>query len=179
MLNQIVLIFFFSLNFSLFPERTFSEKPSYVDYEFPDETLPRQKLSRFPKAGIMISSFCVYKKNSDYQSRECKAWRLYDYIDSGKLIPLIREKGFFTEGDSTSKVASLICSEVKGIIETEVDEYNPNGRRNDPEDFCTFKDGSVSSFKGILLYIYRNAPAIRMEIEKARKLREKKPELKL
>ncbi len=164
----------------IFPDRTFTEKPDFLDYHFPDEKLPRQNMLRFPYSGVMISAFCSFKKNKSYQSRECKAWKVYDYIDSGQLVPLIREKGFFTESDPKTRVANLICKEVSGIIETEVDEYSINGRRQDPEDFCTFRDGSSVPYKGILLYIYRNAPQIKKEIESERKKRaEAKKKLKL
>lgn len=177
------LCFYFFISIVLIAnstERSFLEKPDFLDYHFPDEKLPRQNMVRFARSGVMITEFCTFKKNKEYISRECKAWKVYDYVDSGKLIPLIREKGFFTEHDPRIRVANLICKEVNGIIETEVDEYSFHGRRVDPEDFCTFRDGSSVPYKGILLYIYRNAPQIKKEIESERKKRaEAKKKLKL
>jgi hypothetical protein len=165
----------FIIPFLIYSEtRNFREKPSYLDYKIANDKLPRQSIIRFAKAGVSISSFCVHKKNSEYTSRECKAWSAYSYIDSGKLIPLIREKGFFSEGDPPQFVASLICKEVKGIVESEIDEYNPNGRRREEELFCGFKDGSLAPYTGLINYIYRNAPSIRKEILTEKEKRKKK-----
>ena len=168
-------IYLFFVPWFLFAQgRTFSEKPQYLDYKISNDKLPRQSILRFPKSGISISSFCVYKKNTEYTSRDCKAWSAYTYIDSGSLISLIREKGFFSEGDPPQLVASLICKEVKGVVESEIDEYNLNGRRREEELFCGFKDGSLAPYSGLILYIYRNAPNIKKEILLEKEKRKKK-----
>jgi len=151
----------------------FSEKPQFVTYKFPDDRLPRHPFIRFPHTGIMISSHCVYNSNKVRKGRECKAWKPYEYVNSGKLVGMIREKGFFSEGDSPYQIALLVCKESGGVIETEANEYNPFGRETELEDFCSFKDGSMTSFKFILLYISRKSPNIRSEMEKVKKERQK------
>ncbi len=151
----------------------FYEKPQFVTYKFPDDRLPRHPFTRFPQSGIMISSHCVYKSGKARKGRECKAWKPYEYINSGKLVAMIREKGFFSEGDSPYQIALLVCKESGGVVETEANEYNPFGREMEPEDFCAFKDGTMTSFNFILLYISRKSPNIRTEMEKVKKERQK------
>jgi len=121
----------------------------------------------------MISSHCVYTSGKVRKGRECKAWKPYEYITSGKLVAMIREKGFFSEGDSPYQIALLVCKESGGLVETEANEYNPNGRETELEDFCYFKDGTMTSFKFILLYIAKKSPNIRTEMEKVKKERQK------
>jgi hypothetical protein len=169
-LIQILFIFPLSL---LSWDSEFYEKPQFVTYKFPDDRLPRHPFTRFPQSGIMISSHCVYKSGKARKGRECKAWKPYEYVNSGKLVAMIREKGFFSEGDSPYQIALLVCKESGGVVETEANEYNPNGRETEPEDFCAFKDGTMTSFNFILLYISRKSPNIRMEMEKVKKERQK------
>ncbi|HMV41613.1 MAG TPA: hypothetical protein PK079_01675 [Leptospiraceae bacterium] len=169
------ILIFLAIYLSIIPilswENDFYEKPQYVTYKFPDEKLPRHSFTRFPQAGVMISSFCIYKSGSGRKGRECGAWKPYEYIKTGKLVPLIREKGFFSKGDSPKQIAFLVCSESGGTVETEANEYNPNGREIELEDFCSFKDGSMTSFNFILLYIARRGQNIRTEIEKVKQER--------
>lgn len=170
----LLFIFLFQITtISLLSIEEFYEKPQFVTYKFPDEKLPRHSFVRFPQAGMMISSYCVYKSGNARRGRECGAWKPYEYIRSGSLVALIREKGFFSKGDSPKQIAFLVCAESGGTVETEANEYNPNGREVELEDFCSFKDGSMTSFNFILLYIARKSPNIRTEIEKVRKDRMK------
>lgn len=151
----------------------FSEKPQFVTYKFPDDRLPRHPFTRFPHSGIMISSHCVYTSGKVRKGRECKAWKPYEYVTSGKLVAMIREKGFFSEGDSPYQIALLVCKESGGVVETEANEYNPNGRKTELEDFCSFKDGTMTSFNFILLYISKKSPNVRTEMEKVKQERKK------
>ena len=86
---------------------------------------------------------------------------------------MIREKGFFSEGDSPYQIALLVCKESGGVVETEANEYNPNGRKTELEDFCSFKDGTMTSFNFILLYISKKSPNVRTEMEKVKQERKK------
>lgn len=166
------LIFMVNVGVSAW-EGEFYEKPQYVTYKFPDDRLPRHPFTRFPQSGIMISSHCVFKSGKARKGRECSAWKPYEYVNSGQLVAMIREKGFFSDGDSPYQIALLVCKESGGTVETEANEYNPNGREMPLEDFCSYKDGSMTSFNFILLYISRKSPNIRTEMEKVKKDRQK------
>ncbi|HRG45014.1 MAG TPA: hypothetical protein PLX69_05830 [Leptospiraceae bacterium] len=167
------LLFFLSINNINAWDSEFYEKPQYVTYKFPDDRLPRHPFTRFPQSGIMISSHCVFKSGKAKKARECSAWKPYEYVNSGQLVAMIREKGFFSDGDSPYQIALLVCKESGGTVETEANEYNPNGREMPLEDFCSYKDGSMTSFNFILLYISRKSPNIRTEMERVKKERQK------
>lgn len=169
-----LFILFLTATISVLPiDLQFSEKPQFVTYKFPDDRLPRHPFTRFPHVGIMISSHCVYSSGKYKKARQCQAWKPYDYIISGNLVAMIREKGFFSAGDSPRQIAQLVCSESGGYVESEANEYNPFGRETELEDFCAFRDGTMTSFNFILLYISKKSPNIRTEMEKIKQERKK------